>query len=630
MSGTALAQDAGKRGNESQNEPDARLPQVTVTATRSDHEVRTAPASVTLVPREEFETRNASNLLEAVRGTPGITLQPRQVGGRKTIALRGLQGRHTLTLSDGRRISPSDDVVGHSDYQYGWLPMSAIERIEVIRGPMSTLYGSEALGGVINIITRQPTDRWIGAASLTGTELTSGSGGDGHRGGLFAAGPVTERLGLRLSAEASRMAPVPLKEDRRYDEIEGSKARSVSVGGSFRINDEQQIEANLASGREERYYNDVDRAGTVYESRYPIERTQTHLAWIGRFSTWHGQLRAYRSEIDIRNERTMGVAPTRPQNLKDEVIDGFAALRLGNHTLTFGGEVRDETLENAGLVGGKDSALHKALFIQDELPLGHQVVLTAGVRADHHELFGTELSPRAYLVWEASPELVIKGGYGHAFKAPTLKQISPSYVGAEGPHTFLGNADIQPEVSDSIEIGADWQRGSLGLRATLFRTEVKDLITYRLISVVGPRRTYLYDNIDRARLTGLEAGFTRDIRPGLTWTTDLLLLRTRDEATGKRLEDRPNTSGASHLDWRFGSGWSTRAGLEYIGSQTSAATGLPSYMLWNASVGKRLSRNFTVRAGIENIGDVRLQEESPAFGYAERGRTVFVTLSAEL
>lgn len=627
LSGTALAQATST---------DARnpvLPAVTVTATMSDHEVRTAPASVTIVPREEIEDRNATNLLEAIRGTPGITLQPRQVGGRKTIALRGLEGRHTLTLIDGRRISPSDDVVGHSDYQYGWLPMSAIERIEVIRGPMSTLYGSEALGGVINIITRQPTDRWMGAALLSGTDLTSGSGGSGHRAGVFAAGPATDRLGLRISADTSRTSAIPLKEDPRFDEIEGSDARNMSLGGTFRINGQQRIEANWIEGREDRFYNDVTSTGTVYESRYPIERSQIHAAWIGEFSGWRGQVRAYRSEIDIRNRRTMGVAPTRPQNLQDHVIDGFAAVKLGSHVVTFGTEFREESLRNSGLVGGEDSARHKALFVQDEVPLGNSFLLTGGVRVDNHELFGTEVSPRVYLVWEASPELVVKGGYGHAFKAPTLKQISPSYVGAEGPHTFMGNADIRPEVSDSIEIGADWRRGPLALRGTLFHTEVEDLITYRLLSVtpgIPPRRTYLYDNVNRARVSGLETGYTWEITRGLEWNTDLLLLRTRDKATGEALPDRPKTSASSQLGWRFGDGWSTRAGLEYIGSQTTAGIRLPSYTLWNASIAKQLNKHFTVRAGLENIGDVRLQEKNPDFGYAERGRTVFVTLRAEI
>ncbi|MBS3934769.1 MAG: TonB-dependent receptor plug domain-containing protein, partial [Sulfuritalea sp.] len=170
-----------------QAQPEARLKDVVVSATQSEHEVRTAPASVSVVTREEIETRNPVDLLDAVRGTPGVTLMGRGLGGRKTLSMRGLEGKHVLNLIDGRRITPTDDVVGHSDYQYGWLPMSAIERIEVIRGPMSTLYGSEALGGVVNLITRQPKDRWIGSLGLTGAELLDGQGGGRAGASLFAA-----------------------------------------------------------------------------------------------------------------------------------------------------------------------------------------------------------------------------------------------------------------------------------------------------------------------------------------------------------------------------------------------------------------------------------------------------------
>lgn len=611
---------------------DALLKDTIVSATLSEHDTRTAPASVTVVTRAEIETRNAADLLDALRGTPGFTLTPRSVGGRKTLALRGLEGRHTLTLIDGRRISPSDDVVGHSDYQYGWLPVSAIERIEIVRGPMSTLYGSEALGGVINLITRQPKDAWIGSAMLSGSDTTNGDGGNGHRASLFAAGPAGEKLTLRFNGETANRSAVPRKEDRRHSEIEGSKSNSAGLGATLALSARQSLEATWSEGNEERFYDTLTTTGTIkqYENRTHIDRMQGSLAWKGEFDGWRGQLRSYFSEIDVVTTRTNGVAPTRPQNMSDKVIDGFAAFRLGAHRLTLGGEFREETLKNNGLIGGKDDATHKALFAQDELFLTDKVALTAGVRVDHHEIFGSEASPRAYLVWEASPQLVVKGGYGHAFKAPTLKQISPSYVGAEGPHTFMGNANIKPEKADSLEIGADWKQGPLALRGTLFHNEVEDLITYRLIRVEGPRRTYLYDNVNRARIAGLETGFTWDIAPGLAWSADLTLLRTKDKDTGKELANRAETTLASRLDWQIGDGWSARAGLEYNGRQLdSTGNRLPGYAMWNASVGKKLGKTFSVRAGVNNLSDVRLAEKSPYFGYAEAGRTLFATLRAD-
>lgn len=615
---------------ETEGVPATELPPVTVTATMSEHDVATAPASITIIPRQEIEESNSTDLFEALRGTPGITLSPRGVGGRKGLALRGMDGKHTLTLIDGRRITPSDDAIGHSDFEYGWLPMSAIERIEVVRGPMSTLYGSEALGGVINIITRQPRDRWIGSAALSGTNHTGGDGGDGHRASVFAAGPLGDRVGLRVSAENSRSSAIPLKEDRRYSEIEGRSADAGSIAANFRLTERQTIDLGWSQGRENRFFNDVTTPGVAFQSLYLLDRAHGHLSWRGDFGGWTGQLRAYQSELDIRNKRTMGVAPTRPQYMRDQVIDGFATMRLGGHSLTFGGELREETLKNPGLVGGVDDATHKALFVQDEVALGKQVILTAGVRVDHHEFFGTEASPRVYLVWEASPGLVIKGGYGHAFKAPTLKQVSPSYVGAEGPHTFLGNGDVQPEKSDSVEIGADWTNGPLALRATLFHSEIDDLITQRLIDRVGIRETYLYENLDRARITGVEAGASWAFARGFNLVSDVVLLRAKDRTTGDRLPDRPKVSWASRVEWRGGD-WNARVGFEHIGSQLNKGfEDLPSYTLWDASVARRFGKYLSLRAGVENIGNVRLAERSPEFRYAERGRTVFATLRADL
>ncbi|MBP6754084.1 MAG: TonB-dependent receptor, partial [Alicycliphilus sp.] len=403
------------------------------------------------------------------------------------------------------------------------------------------------------------------------------------------------------------------------------------LSASFALTPQQTLEAGWTGNNERRFYDTTSTTKGAYRSTYDIDRTQAHVGWEGRFDQWRGRVRAYRSEIDIVNTATNGVSPTRPQNMTDDVLDGHASFKLGSHQLTVGGEWRDEALVNAGLKNGSDSATHKALFVQDEIALTQTLLLTAGLRADNHQLFGSEVSPRAYLVWEASPALVVKGGFGHAFKAPTLKQISPNYVGAEGPHTFAGNADVKPESSNSFEIGADWQAApGWTLRATAFNTEVKDLITYRLLRTEGVRRFYQYDNINAARIRGLEAGMTWDITRAWSWSNDLTLLNTRDKTTGQKLADRPSSSLTSRLEWKDATGWSARVSAEFIGSQTATGGGaLPSYALWSASVGKRIAleaqRTLVLRAGLENIGNVNLAEKSENFGYAERARRLFAS-----
>ena len=152
---------------ESKNSIDV-LDDVIVTATRSAINTAEAPGSVTVITRKEIEQKNADSLLETLRGSAGISLQGVGTGGRKGLSLRGMSSKHTLILIDGKRIPSTNDSIGpNTDYQYDWIANNNIERIEIVRGPMSVLYGADALGGVINIITRKPTKKFEGDIQLT-------------------------------------------------------------------------------------------------------------------------------------------------------------------------------------------------------------------------------------------------------------------------------------------------------------------------------------------------------------------------------------------------------------------------------------------------------------------------------
>ena len=155
------------------------LPRMVVSATRHAVPLIDAPAAITVVDAEQLAERGTDNLLQALRVEPGVGAFGRPTGGRKSLSLRGMDPRHVLVLVDGQRISASDGLVGSSDFQLDWAGAVDIARIEVVRGPMSVLYGAEALGGVINVIT-QPLNGELQARAFV--EGRSGQrGGDGHR-----------------------------------------------------------------------------------------------------------------------------------------------------------------------------------------------------------------------------------------------------------------------------------------------------------------------------------------------------------------------------------------------------------------------------------------------------------------
>lgn len=611
------------------------LPSITVTATMSAQDTRTAPASITVVDRQEILVRNGVDLREVVAGEEGVSFTQAGGVGRKSISLRGMSGHHVLTLVDSRRIPASDDVFGHADYQYSWQPMVAVERIEIIRGPMSTLYGSDALGGVLNVITRKPGTEWAATASVKGASTaTRGSETTAGSASVFVAGPINDRLGLRVMGETAKQNPTANPDRPQYSELEGRRLNMGGLTAYLAITPSQTVHIGHEQGTEDRFY-DAEGRGTktdplLFENRYEIDRKTTYVGWDGSFAKWDAGLKAYRSTITVANQRSNGAKASFPQTLKDTVLAGHASRSIGPHLLTFGGDWREETLDNTDLDGGRASAKHRSLFIQDEVTLPLDLSLTAGLRYDSHETFGTEFSPRLYLTWEASPNLIIKGGYGHAFRAPTLKQSSSGYKGVQGVYTFLGNSSLKPETLDSYELAMDWQMNTIGLNLTVFHSKARDLIVNTLIHKSGFRETYQANNVQRARLSGLEAGLSWQISPAFTWTNNLGLLRTKDLDLGTELEYRPRSTINSRLDWTGPQGWSARLGVNYTGSQYRKDTDrLPGYTVWNASVAKQFDKRYSVRVGIDNINNTRLADKSPNYRHAERGRLVYINLLAD-
>lgn len=611
-------------------EPDTEA--VVVTATRHAMPALEAPASMSVVTRSEIERRGADNVLDAIRGSAGVSLQGRAIGGRQVLSLRGLDSRHTLFLVDGRRIGASDGVIGHSDFQYAWIGVDAIERIEVVRGPLSVLYGSEALGGVVNVITRAPGERWELGAALDGRHAAGGRGGDSRRLEARASGPLAEGLGLRVGASHARRDALAAVEDARIDELEGHDRREGRLGLFWRPAAGQRLEAEWVQGQEERQASARERSGArrYHETVNRIDRTMGTLGWSadwGGASNLATELRAYRAALDVVNERSAGVAVNPPQRSVDDVLDGQARWQAGAMDWTAGFEARDETLHDPGLPGGRSVARHRSLYLQDEWPLAPALRLTLGLRHDRHSLYGGEISPRAYLVWRASPELTIKGGYGRGFKAPNLKQIVPG-ARREGPNQFLGNPDLRAEINDSVEAGIGWRRGGLEAQLVLFDQRLDDLIEVRLVEA-GPvpgTGTYTYENLARARLRGIEAALAEKLGGAVEFELGYTYLDARS-GDGRRLDKRPRHRATLRLDvhdrpWRAGLRSETTTGQLLPAAIVGApAQDAPTLTLVGAYLVRSLPAGLELTLGVDNLGNVRLADKSALFQQVEPPRT---------
>lgn len=613
---------------------------VVITANRYAKPVVDAPAALTVVTRRDIEARGADNVLEALRGEVGISMQGRTIAGRKSFGVRGNDGKHTLFLVDGKRIAASEGVIGHSDFQFDWIPVADIERIEIIRGPMSVLYGSEALGGVVNIITRQAGKDWRTSFHGQLGVADDGRGGDSERASVHLAGPLAEGLSLTASAAHSHQSALVKPEDRRQSEIEGSRRSDLSLGLGWRPASGHRIEADWRQGDE--FRDGVGRetrgAKRYYDNLTTLSRQQLSLGWT---ADWAGaahlqtQLRAYGTRLRMDNQRNNGVAALNPEQLDDRIVEGQATFEAGHqHQLVAGFEHRDETLRITGLAGGRGSVNHRSLFVQDEWRLTKALGLTAGLRMDRHEIFGTEWSPRLYAVWHPAASWTVKGGYTHGFRAPSLKQISPGAAEDQGPFTYFGNPDLRPESSDSVELGVGRETRSHSWQLMAFRNRVRDLIVQdRSLGVIAGKPSFIYDNRDRATLQGVELSTRWAVGAGFGLGGNYQFLQAEDDQ-GQPLEKRPRHSLGLRADWQGGP-WRVGADLAYhadqwlklaTGTGLAAAPSITRLGLWATYA---LGGGYQLSAGIDNLTDERLADKSALFTYAELPRTMRIALRGQ-
>ncbi len=654
---------------------------VVVTASGSAVDVRDAPASISVITRDEIERQPVQSLGELLGRLPGVTGGVSPTGAMSKITIRGLPDNYTLVLVDGRRVGNSRDISYRPDLgrqDLNWISPDMIERIEVVRGPMSSLYGSDAMGGVINIITRKIAPTWRGSANTSYTWSEDSERGDAYQLGVNVAGPLTENLGLRLGATYARTNP---------DEVNISGANGTggvvnkSLNGvlnwapvenhNFSFEANYGVEEPLAPKLLVPNRNGVLTPQGAFGSE--TERTNFRASHEGEWSFGKTRLDVYRNAFENKAMGEYGGSA----EFEELIVDGlwnFEKTFVWQHKFALGAQYRQEELTNTDTIGTVpidydgniitgatlkgDTA---AIFAEDQITLRENLLLTLGGRLDSHDKYGEHFSPRAYLVWHPAEAWTLRGGVSKGFRAPSLKENSagaatqsggngcrgligmaakdkngnPILDGNGNPLVYTsggcwmaGNPNLKPEESTSYEFGFAYDGAAYSFAATYFHTDFENKIQYAPLGYFEGRWWTKNENVQRARTKGLEltgqASLPYDLtlRGNATW-----MIEAKNLDTGASLITTPEWSGYASLDWRATDRLGVMLSAQYTGEQLSGGSTLTNARTeFDLTTAYEASDTVTLRAGVSNLFNEKVSGTA-GDGYYSPGRRFFVGLT---
>lgn len=608
---------------------------VVVTASGFEQDIIDAPASISVIPREKLEQGAYRDLTDALRDVPGVIMTPSD-NNTSDISLRGMGANYTLILVDGKRMSTRETQTnGSTGTDQSWVPpLEAIERIEVVRGPMSSLYGSDAMGGVINIITRKVPKEWSGSIRLDSTLQSHSHSGDMFQGNFYLAGPIKDDLlGLSLYGVYSH---------RDEDEIEQGYNRHANRGVTARLSltPTRDHDILLEAGASEQNYRSTPGNTlplTDPESDRDFKRQNYSLTHNGRWS--FGTSDSY-----VQREETKNVA--RDMTIENTVLStSWSMPVLDNHITTVGAYYSNEHLNDTTTNAMSDrSAVERwqyAFFAEDEWQMTESFALTGGIRMDRDKFAGDHWSPRLYGVWHMTDRWTLKGGVSTGFRAPSMRQTLPDWGATSRGGNMYGNPDLKPEKTLTKEIGLLYS-GDNGMLATvtLFDNEFTDKITRVPCPACGPvnsfgRSATTYTNVDDAITRGVEASLSTPLTDNLDMTSSYTF--THSEQKSGQYAGNPLNQLPKHM-FNFGLNWQPTSRIEswlkvtYRGKESDPTQGIsasttmaPSSTLVDFGGSYAVNKTVTMYAGVYNALDKRVSYDD--YGYVEDGRRYWLGMS---
>lgn len=566
------------------------LDTMVVTATRTAMTVKETPSTVEIVDSKKLEQTQAKTLHDALKGALGVNVF-NDFQGRSNVSIRGSESRHVLIMVDGKRLGGEAAYNSANAWDVDRIRMEDVERVEIIRGPAGALYGSDAMGGVINVITKTP-DKTTADINYEYGWYEDGKGA-GYKGNLYlqgAEGNYSYKINAGLNKNRPYMDPKGSGDSMNFY----GKQQPISLSVGYKFDNGNKLSVDFSKIKENNQKSTTtqtvmvpgkvwqDKIQTIYNDN---KRTDYAITYQGSDDKQDWMFRAYKSVFDKHymnqnNTRmTMGGRPG-AWKLQDpkidtvkrtlSVIEGKDTFNLSDkNKLTAGFEYRKDQSEgtrlkkpNTSLADGnahdaydKAAINYLAAYVQDEFRPDDKWLIIPSVRFDHSDQFSNKLTSNLAATYNAADDVRIKAVVGQGYKTPTVNdlyifwEMYAANPGGKGQF-YVGNPDLKPEKSLSYELSVekDWGDRST-VHLGVFRNEVKDLIsTYwtgkltdddpDLYPGVKGDMIMAYENIPEATLQGVELYGSHRLGKNIYLNAGYTFLDAKDKTNGTRLKDR--------------------------------------------------------------------------------------------
>lgn len=588
---TALAMLAGQLLGaaaiaQNDNSASGELDPLVVTATRSEQNLSDTLTSMAVIERELIERSQAQSLLELLRLQAGVDIvRSGGPGGQTSVFLRGANSNQVLVLIDGVRVASATSGL----FQFENLPLEQIERIEIVRGPRASVYGSDAIGGVIQIFTRReitPTLR-LAYGSDDQYQASAAAGWSGER--ARAAGSLSWRDSNGFSAQNANGFSFDPDDD-------GFENFAANLNGELVVGRGQLQWLALLTDAEVEFDQGIsDGTQQVYALGYQFGQ-----------GDWQHQTRISYNHDELASDFGFFTSAFNSERLQYSWlstvrVDADLKLSAGLDAYKEWAEDEFNFDDNRHNIG--------AFALADWRRAGHAV--DASLRVDDDERFGSELTGSLAYGYEFSQAVRIHASYGRGFRAPTFNQLfSPGFGGQ-----FAGNPNLEAETSDAFEFGLRWRQQQHRLNLTGFYQQIDDLIDFS-----GP--AFQAVNIAKAEISGVELEY-QFAHPQWLLAVTATLQDPENKSSGTKLLRRPDEKVSVSIDRLFGNGsW---LGLEmfYSGKAQDFGATLDDYVLINLRGGWQLAEQWRLEARVDNLFDANYAQ---AFGFNTRDLAAFVGL----